>query len=170
MTADATVVAGVIVPSTSPVFLAVVGAHVIAGIVATASGAAAMLSRKGPGRHPRWGKAYYWSLVVVVGLATGVAAARWVEDSQLAALGWAALASATVGRLAARMRRPGWARIHLPAMGSSYVLLLTAFYVDNGRFLPVWRDLSPAAYWLGPAAIGVPIMLVVARRHPPIRR
>ena len=28
-------------------------------------------------------------------------------------------------------------------MGLSYILLLTAFYVDNGKSLPLWKDLLP---------------------------
>lgn len=48
----------------------------------------------------------------------------------------------------------------------SYVLLLTAFYVDNGKNLPLWRDLPPIAYWLIPAAIGIPLIAHALLRHP----
>jgi hypothetical protein len=51
-------------------------------------------------------------------------------------------------------------------MGSSYILLLTAFYVDNGAHLPLWRELPTLAYWLRPAAIGLPIIAATLRRHP----
>lgn len=50
-------------------------------------------------------------------------------------------------------------------MGTSYVLLLTAFYVDNGKNLPLWRDLPQIAFWLIPAAIGVPLILRALWRH-----
>jgi hypothetical protein len=40
--------------------------------------------------------------------------------------------------------------VHVNAMGLSYVLLLTAFYVDNGKNLPLWRRLPPIAYWVIP--------------------
>jgi hypothetical protein len=43
-------------------------------------------------------------------------------------------------------------------MGSSYILLLTAFYVDNGKNLPVWRELPQIAFWLVPGAIAFPIV------------
>jgi hypothetical protein len=102
-------------------------------------------------------------------LATALAVARWAADYVLAVMGWAALAAALIGRLAARRRAAGWASCHLGGMGGSYVLLLTAFYVDNGKFLPVWRELSPAVYWLGPACVGLPIIILVARRHPLVR-
>jgi hypothetical protein len=43
-------------------------------------------------------------------------------------------------------------------MSASYVLLLTAFYVDNGKHLPVWRSLPYLAYWLVPSAVGLPLI------------
>ena len=51
-------------------------------------------------------------------------------------------------------------RLHLVGMSASYILLLTAFYVDNGKHLPVWRSLPYLAYWLLPSAVG---LLLVAR-------
>jgi hypothetical protein len=55
-------------------------------------------------------------------------------------------------------------------MGSSYIVLLTAFYVDNGHNLPVWRDLPAITYWLAPAAIGAPFMIYGLFWHPLVRR
>jgi hypothetical protein len=51
-------------------------------------------------------------------------------------------------------------------MGLSYILLLTAFYVDNGHSLPLSRDLPSITYWLLPGAPGLPIMGYVLPRHP----
>ena len=51
-------------------------------------------------------------------------------------------------------------------MGLSYILLLTAFYVDNGHSLPLWRDLPPITYWLIPGAIGIPLIGYGLLRHP----
>jgi hypothetical protein len=53
--------------------------------------------------------------------------------------------------------------------GASYILLLTAFYVDNGKNLPLWRELPQIAFWLLPGAIGAPIILYVLRKHPVIK-
>jgi len=51
-------------------------------------------------------------------------------------------------------------------MGLSYILMLTAFYVDNGKNLPLWRDLPYIAYWLLPGAIGVPLIVnALSRWH-----
>lgn len=55
-------------------------------------------------------------------------------------------------------------------MGASYILLLTAFYVDNGKNLPLWRELPQIAFWLLPSAVGIPIILYVLARHPIIKR
>jgi hypothetical protein len=52
------------------------------------------------------------------------------------------------------------------AWARRYILLLTAFYVDNGAHLPLWRELPTLAYWLLPAAIGLPLIMVTLRRHP----
>jgi hypothetical protein len=48
----------------------------------------------------------------------------------------------------------------------SYILLLTAFYVDNGPNLPLWNKLPPLAFWLMPAVIGAPIVIWALLRHP----
>jgi hypothetical protein len=55
-------------------------------------------------------------------------------------------------------------------MGASYVLLLTAFYVDNGKSLPLWKELPAIAYWLLPAAVGVPLIMRAMLWHPLARR
>jgi hypothetical protein len=55
-------------------------------------------------------------------------------------------------------------------MGLSYILMITAFYVDNGQNLPLWKQLPPIAFWILPALIGVPILLNAYLRHPLVRR
>ena len=168
--ADATVIDGIVIPSTSPLFLAGVAVHVAAGIVCVVAGAVAMLSRKGRGRHSTFGSVYFWGLCVVCVTAGVLAAMRWAEDAVLFALAAVSFGAAFAGRAAIR---GGWraaARRHIAGMGFSYIVLLTAFYVDNGKSLPVWRDLPPLAYWLVPAAIGFPIMAWALVRHPLARR
>ena len=59
-----------------------------------------------------------------------------------------------------------WARLHISGMGASYVLLLIAFYVDNGKNLPLWKELPPIAYWLLPAAIRIPLIVHALLWHP----
>jgi len=50
------------------------------------------------------------------------------------------------------------------------VLLLIAFYVDNGHSLPLWKELPPIAYWLLPAAIGIPLIVRALLWHPLARQ
>jgi hypothetical protein len=167
--ADLTVVAGLPIPSTSPLFLTLVGLHVLAGLVCVVTGAVAMLSRKAPGRHPRFGTIYFWALACVFLSASALAAMRWAQDQVLFALAVVAFALGLFGRTAMRRRWPAWPRLHIAGMGGSYVVLLTAFYVDNGPNLPIWRALPTLAYWLVPAAVGLPIMLWAMLRHPVAR-
>src|SRR5690348_5291769 len=134
-----TVVAGIPIPSTSPAFLASVALHVAFGLAAIVCGAAAMLTRKGSQRHRRFGLAYFWFLAAVAATATALAVARWAEDRTLFALAMITFAAALFGRWARQRAWRGWVRPHLAAMGLSYVTMLTAFYVDNGPHLPVWR-------------------------------
>jgi hypothetical protein len=60
-------------------------------------------------------------------------------------------------------------RLHITGMGGSYILLLTAFYVDNGKNLPLWKELPPITYWLVPGAVGLPIIADALLRHPMMR-
>jgi peptidoglycan/LPS O-acetylase OafA/YrhL len=164
--ADITIVAGIEIPSASAIFLTIVGLHVLAGLVCVVTGVIAMLSPKRGGRHPMAGTIYYWGLTAVFVSASILAAMRWDADTHLFILGVLAFAAASAGRAARRRRWPRWVRLHIAGMGLSYILLLTAFYVDNGKSLPLWKELPPIAYWLLPAAIGLPLIAQALIRHP----
>lgn len=161
-----TVVFGVPVPSNDPIFLTLVAIHVIFGLSAVVTGAAAMLSPKGRGRHSQFATIYFWSLFGVFATMTTLSILRWAEDYPLFVLGLLAFASAYAGRAAIRAARP---RLHLSGMAASYILMLTAFYVDNGKNLPLWRQLPQIAFWFIPAAIGVPLTAYYLVRLPKFR-
>ncbi|MBX9590975.1 MAG: hypothetical protein K2X43_16930 [Hyphomonadaceae bacterium] len=166
MPGDTTIVFGVPVPSVDPVFLAVVRFHIIVGIACVAAGIAAMLSHKRRGRHSTFGTIYFWCLAMVVTSATGLAVVRWAENNHLFFLGALSMIAATVARTALRERWRNWVRFHISGMGLSYILMLTAFYVDNGKNLSLWRELPQWAFWVLPAAIGLPVLLYAFLRHP----
>lgn len=166
MNEPSTIVAGIPIHSTHPAFLALVGVHVLLGLAATAAGIVAMLSPKRPGRHPRFGSIYFWCLCGVFASATMLSVVRWSDDYHLFILGALAFAAAWFGRSARRNRWGAWARLHITGMGTSYIFLLTAFYVDNGKNLPLWRDLPPMAYWVLPAAVGIPLIIRALLWHP----
>lgn len=166
---DATVIGGIEIPSTNPAFLAVVGIHVLLGLACVITGAIAMLSEKRPGRHPNNGTIYFWCLAGVFLTMTGLAAVRWRQDYHLFILGTLSFAAACFGREARRRRWPRWIRLHIAAMAASYVLLLIAFYVDNGKSLPLWKELPPVTYWLLPTIIGIPLIVRALLWHPLVR-
>src|SRR6516164_1788474 len=127
------------VGSTAPAFLAILAVHVIAGLTAVITGAAAAL-----------------------------AAMRWSQDWYLFILGAVAFTAATAGVLHRRRHRPGDTG-HIAGMGIAYTAMLTAFYVDNGPHLPLWDRLPTLAFWLLPAAIAAPLIaraIIRARKNP----
>jgi len=145
------------VGSTAPVFLAFLAVHVLAGLTAVATGAAAALARKGSARHVRAGRGFYRALTVVVATAAVLAAMRWRQDYYLLIIGAVAFAAATAGYQHRRRHRPGDTG-HIAGMGTAYVAMLTAFYVDNGPHLPLWDHLPAFAFWVLPSAIGAPVI------------
>jgi hypothetical protein len=116
MTGDSTTVLGIEIPSTDPAFIAVmVGIH-----MRVVAGAVAMLSEKRRGRHSTAGRS--------------ITGACWPSSHRhLFILGALSCASAWLGRRSLRERWLSWARLHITGMDLSYVLMLIAFYVDNGK-------------------------------------
>jgi hypothetical protein len=109
---------------------------------------------------------YFWLLAVLFASATVLSVIRWEDDYHLFVLGLLSFVSAMFGRSAARWHWPRWPRLHLTGMGSSYILMLTAFLVDNGKFLPLWRELPPLALWFIPGVLGLPFLVHALLRHP----
>jgi hypothetical protein len=139
--------------------------HVLAGLTCVLTGVVAITGKKRRGRHPRFGTVYYWSLAVVFASATGMAGIRWEHDSYLFVLGSVAFAVASVGYAARRIRWRGWTSFHIAGMSLSYIVLLTAFYVDNGPHLPLWNRLPTIAFWIGPSLIGLPLVARALTHH-----
>lgn len=160
---------GATVPCDSALFLAVLLVHVPFGLTCVVAGLVAIFSPKRAGRHPSAGTIYYWALSVAFVTATALSAMRWAEDWYLFVLGALSFAAASFGRLAHRRHWHNWVRLHMTGMGSSYILLLTAFYVDNGKNLPLWKDLPSIAYWVLPSAVGIPLIVYALLNHPLVR-
>ena len=150
-------VAGLHIPDAGPVFLATLAIHVVAGMTAVVAGVLATTARKLPGRHPRAGVVYLFALGGVFVTATVMAGLRWRHDWHLFVIASVAFGLAAFGWWMRRHRPPRWMAWHGSAMAGSYVALFTGFYVDNGPQLPVWDRLPHLAYWLIPAAVGVPL-------------
>jgi hypothetical protein len=157
---------GLHIPSDNPVFITILAVHIVSAFICVVAGIVAMFAKKQPGIHPKAGTIYYWSLLTVFITVTIIAIGRWTEDYYLFILGLISFGSAFMARLAVKGKCQKWSIIHITGMGFSYIILITSFYVDNGKFLPVWKDLSPIVYWLFPSAIGVPIIIRTLLRHP----
>ena len=145
-------------------FLAFLVIHVLAGLTAVITGAAAALTRKGSRRHMRAGRWFYGAITVVFATATTLAAMRWRQDYYLFIIGAVAFAAATIGFLHRRLRRPGDTG-HIVGMGIGYTAMLTAFYVDNGPHLPLWDHLPTVTFWFLPSMIAAPIIARAVVRH-----
>jgi hypothetical protein len=163
---DTTIVAGIEIPSTSQVFPTIVGLHVLVASVAMVSGIVAMLSPKRAGRHPTFGAIYFWSLSLVFLSATVSSVMRWYENYHLFILGTLAFLAAIFARQAVRGRGSYWARVHITGMGASYILLLTAFYVDNGKVLRCGKNFLQSRIGFLPPAFAVPLIVRALLRHP----
>jgi uncharacterized membrane protein len=136
--------------------------HIPAGLIAVISGAGAMLAEKGDKTHRRLGRIYLGALAVVCLSGAGLVATRWPRFPHLLVLGLVAAALAAAGWAARRRRTP---TVHLVGMGGSYIVMLTAFYVDNGPKLPLWNLLPTVAFWVLPSLVGVPLAVRAAHRH-----
>jgi len=147
------------------VFGLVLLVHIPAGLTCVVTGAVALISRKQRGRHPAVGEVYFWAITVVYVPATALAAMHWAESAYLFVLGALAFAFASVAFCARKGRWPGWLTVHMVGMSLSYIVLLTAFYVDNGPKLPLWNKLPTIVFWVGPSIIGVPLLTRTLLRH-----
>ncbi|MBS1977823.1 MAG: hypothetical protein JST46_10665 [Bacteroidetes bacterium] len=166
MPEEQTIIFGIPVPSSDPLFITIVVIHILLGIICVISGFIAMMSRKGRGNHSRWGKLYYATLLLIFVTIIPLSVMRWPANNHLLALGILSFGAASYGRWIVRHHKHAWPRLHTICMGCSYIFLLTAFYVDNGKHLPFWRQFPQLFFWIFPAAIGVPIILYSLLRHP----
>lgn len=157
---------GIIIPDNSPVFLTLIGIHVPAALVCVVAALFAIFTTKTNKLHPKVGSIYFWSLLVVFITSITVSIIRWPADNHLLALGTLSFGFAFTGRMAHRNKWKFRMRWHLICMSMSFIFLLTAFYVDNGKNLPLWKLLPELFYWIIPGAIGIPIMIYVLLHHP----
>jgi hypothetical protein len=123
-----TVILGIEIPSTDPVFLGIIAIHIPLGLACVIAGAIAMLSAKGRGRHSIVGRFYYWCLGALFVSATLLAVMRWAENYHLFVFGALAFSSAWLGHRAIQKRWPYWTRMHIYGDGP-------LIHVDVGGFL-----------------------------------
>jgi hypothetical protein len=157
---------GIPVPSTDNTFLTVVVIHILLSLVSVISGLIAMVSDKGSRIHRMSGRSYLFSMLAAFGTVTILAVMSWPRNTHLLLIGTSAAVLTYIGFRLAKVKIRNWTRLHTVLMGSSYILLLTGFYVDNGKNLPFWNQFSQTFFYVFPASIGIPIIVYTLLKHP----
>lgn len=161
---------GLPLPSDDPTFVAVLVVHILLSFCAVVFGLVAMLKDKNSRGHSFFGKLYYWSIISAFVTVLILVALRWPHNNHLLLIASFTTILVFTGRRFAKHKTGTWARFHTICMGSSYILLLTGFYVDNGEHLPFWKLFPQWFFYVFPALIGTPIITFVLRKHPLTRR
>ena len=157
---------GIPIPSTDKVFVGFVIVHIIISLVAVATGVFAMLAHKTSVRHKKNGKIYFWSISFSFVTVLILSFMRWPHNIHLLIIGTLTFCLTFMGRRLATSQTKGWARSHTICMGLSYILLLTGFYVDNGKNLPFWSMFPEWFFYSFPSVLGIPIIIKVLMTHP----
>lgn len=157
---------GVPVPSDNKFFLTFIVIHIVFGLTCVISGLIAMLSKKTKGRHSKAGKTYYWGMTCLFITVVITSIMRWPHNIHLLIVGTFAYRLTYLGQHLTKTQQQNWTRLHTICMGGSYILLITGFYVDNGKNLPFWNQFSELFFWLFPSSIGIPIIIYTFFRHP----
>ena len=143
--------------------------HAWAGLATGITGIVVFSVPKRRGGHPRWGKRYLWTYTVVFLTATILSVQRWETDAYLFFLAVLGYGLALGGYAARRFRREPWMMrflgklwviAHIVGMIGSYIVLWTAFYVDNAHLIPLLNQLPSLTFWVLPSLIGLPFIVL----------
>jgi hypothetical protein len=157
---------GIPIPSRDPVFIFIIIVHIGLGLLCVVSGLVAILTEKGKKKHSAAGKFYYWGMVFAFLTTILLSVMRWPHNIHLLSIGIFAFGFTYAGRRFAKFQPTNWTRWHTTCMGLSYTLLLTGFYVDNGKNLPFWNQFPQWFFWVFPSIVGIPIIIRVLLTHP----
>jgi hypothetical protein len=150
--------------------------HALAGLTTGVTGVVAFSVPKGPARHHRWGQRYLWAYTVVLLTATILSVQHWPADAYLFFLAVLGSSLALFGYSARRFRQAPWVKhllgeywvvAHLVGMIGSYVVLWTAFFVDNAHLIPGLNQLPTLAFWVLPTLIALPFLVRSIARFAP---
>ncbi len=150
--------------------------HALAGLTTGITGVITFVQPKRPGRHPTWGVRYLWAYTVVFLTAIILSAQHWPADAYLLGLATLGYGLALAGYGARRYRQSlwmwrllgqWWVIAHLTGMIGSYVVLWTAFYVDNAHLFPFFKELPIIIFWVAPAIIAIPFLIRAVTRFAP---
>ena len=143
--------------------------HALAGLTTGVIGVITFSRPKRRGRHPKWGVRYLWAYTVVFLTATILSVQHWPSDAYLFLLATIGYGFALGGYVARRFRREPWLlrllgkqwiSVHIVGMIGSYVVLWTAFYVDNAHLIPLLKQLPTFTFWVLPTVIALPFLVL----------
>jgi len=152
--------------------------HILAGLTTGITGVVMFSLPKRRGGHHRWESGYVWVYTVVFLTATMLSVQRWQADAYLFFLAVIGYGLALGGYGVRRFRQepqvgdmPGkpWLVVHIVGMIGSYVVLWTAFFVDNAQRIPGLNQLPPLTFWVLPSLIGLAFLVVSLSRFAPKR-
>jgi multisubunit Na+/H+ antiporter MnhF subunit len=150
--------------------------HGLAGLTTGITGVVAFSVPKRRGHHPRWGGRYLWAYTVVFLTATILSVQHWEADAYLFFLAVIGYGFALFGYTTRRFRRERWMQrlvgkqwvvAHLVGMIGSYVVLWTAFFVDNAHLIPLLNQFPPLTFWVLPTVIALPFLARSLSRFAP---
>jgi hypothetical protein len=150
--------------------------HALAGLTTGVTGVLAFRAPKRRGRHHRWGKSYLWAYTVVFLTAIILSVQRWSADAYLFVLATLGYGLALGGYAARRFRQEPnlrrvvgkqWVIAHIAGGIGSYVVLWTAFYIDNAHLIPGLKQLPTLTFWVLPTVIALPFLAVSLSRFAP---
>jgi hypothetical protein len=150
--------------------------HALAGLTTGVTGVLAFRAPKRRGRHHQWGKTYLWAYTVVFLTATILSVQRLPADAYLLVQATLGYGLALSGYAARRFRQEPilrrtlgkqWVVVHIIGVIGSYVILWTAFYVDNAHLIPGLKQLPTLTFWVLPTLIALPFLVVSLSRFAP---
>lgn len=150
--------------------------HVMAGLTTGVTGVLAFRVPKRQGPHYHWGTRYLWAYTMVFLTATLLSVQRWEADGYLFYLAMIGYGFALLGYGARHFRQKllirsvlgkQWISVHIMGMIGSYVVLWTAFYVDNAHLIPLLNHLPPLTFWVLPSLISLPFLVLSLSRFAP---
>jgi hypothetical protein len=141
--------------------------HALAGLTMGVTGVVAFRAPKRRGRHHRWGH-------TICGLHRGVfhgdhpvcpAVGRRRQpllhgaDRVWLRACWLRGTTLSSGTWLMRLLGKQWVVAHIVGVIGSYIVLWTAFYVDNAHLIPGLNQLPPLTFWVLPTMIGIPFIV-----------
>jgi hypothetical protein len=150
--------------------------HALAALTTGVTGVITFSRPKRGGHHPKWGGRYLWVYTVVFLTAIILSVQHWSADVYLVVLATIGYGFALGGYGARRFRQQPmvrrmlgkqWISAHIVGMIGSYVVLWTAFYVDNAHLFPGLKELPTLTFWVLPTVIVLPFLVLSLSRFAP---